>query len=270
MYLIISILAIFVGRTMLAVYFDMPRLFHLFDALTIAGLVVILFKEHSKLTQTDWFLATSLGCVVGAGMYYATLYSAYPFFRVIQSNAVQALMRGVFTFLATLGGLTIMRQGGPILFWAISHGVGRSGRSILFGLTVGVPLSILNVFALQVSEGQVVAWQNSLAAALDALQPAIVEEVIYRFALWGLLWLILRNSMLDRAIWTSGVLAMLIHNYSHFDDLFVQSPLVALGMGLVVAIVWGLPEMLLARCKGLESAIAFHWVQDFARFLAGF
>jgi membrane protease YdiL (CAAX protease family) len=76
--------------------------------------------------------------------------------------------------------------------------------------------------------------------------------------------------MLDRAIWTSGVLAMLIHNYSHFDDLFVQSPLVALGMGLVVAIVWGLPEMLLARYKGLESAIAFHWVQDFARFLAGF
>jgi hypothetical protein len=54
------------------------------------------------------------------------------------------------------------------------------------------------------------------------------------------------------------------------DDLFVQSPLVAIGLALVIAIVWGLPQMLLARFKGLESAIAFHRVQDVARFLTGF
>jgi hypothetical protein len=268
--LTVGLLAVFVIRTMLAVRFDVPRLFHLFDTLTIAGSIVLLLKEHSKLKPADWFIASGLGCVVSAGTYCATLYSAYPFFGIIHSNFGQALIRGAFTFLAMLGGLAIMRQGGPVFFRAISLGVGRSGGSILFGLMVGLPLSILNVFALQVSEGQVIAWQSPLAAALDALQPASVEEVIYRFALWGLLWLILRNSMLDRAVWASGMLAMLIHNYSHFDDLFVQSPLVALSMGLVVAIVWGLPEMLLARYKGLESAIAFHWVQDAARFLAGF
>lgn len=203
-------------------------------------------------------------------MYFSTLYTPYPFFGVIQSHTGQAWIRGAFTFLATLGGLAITRQGGPVLFRAISLEVGRSGLGILFGLTVGLPLSILNVFALQISERQVIVWQSPLSAALDALQPAIVEEVIYRFALWGVLWLILKNSMLDRAVWASGILAMLIHNYSHFDDLFVQSPLIALGMGLIVAIVWGLPEMLLARYKGLESAIAFHWVQDAARFMVGF
>lgn len=63
---------------------------------------------------------------------------------------------------------------------------------------------------------------------------------------------------------------MLVHNYSHFDDLFIQSPWAALGMGAVLALVWGVPPLILARRRGLESAIAFHWIQDVARFLAGF
>ncbi len=54
------------------------------------------------------------------------------------------------------------------------------------------------------------------------------------------------------------------------DDLFLQAPLVALGMGAVLALFWGLPPLILARRRGLESAIAFHWLQDAARFLAGF
>jgi hypothetical protein len=41
-------------------------------------------------------------------------------------------------------------------------------------------------------------------------------------------------------------------------------------MGLVVLIFWGLPPTLLARYRSLEAAIAFHWIQDAARFLAGF
>ena len=68
----------------------------------------------------------------------------------------------------------------------------------------------------------------------------------------------------------AGLLAMLAHNFSHFDDLFIQSPLMALGMGAVLALIWGVPPLLLARRHGLESAIAFHWIQDVARFLSGF
>jgi hypothetical protein len=49
------------------------------------------------------------------------------------------------------------------------------------------------LIALQLSEGKPIACQNPLAALLDALQPAIVEEVIYRFALWDLLWLAMRR-----------------------------------------------------------------------------
>jgi hypothetical protein len=74
----------------------------------------------------------------------------------------------------------------------------------------------------------------------------------------------------DQAAWLSGLLALLVHNFAHFDDLFLQSPLAALGMGLVMALLWGLPPTLLALRRDLESAAAFHWIQDAARFLAGF
>jgi hypothetical protein len=94
--------------------------------------------------------------------------------------------------------------------------------------------------------------------------------VIYRFALWGLLWRILNKSLPEKAVWLAGVLAMLNHNYQHFDDLFIQSPWVAVGMGAALAIFWGIPPMILARKRGLESAISFHWIQDVARFLTGF
>jgi hypothetical protein len=38
----------------------------------------------------------------------------------------------------------------------------------------------------------------------------------------------------------------------------------------VVMLLWGVPPLILARRRGLESAITFHWIQDVARFLAGY
>lgn len=268
--LVVGILAIFIARTLLAAQYDVLRLFEVFDILTIAGAIVVLLKDYARLTAVDWLLAASLGFVVGVEMLFATLYSPYPLFGVVQSNLGQAFARGTATFLACLGGLTIMRQGGPVVFRSANRELGRAGRDLLIGLLIGTPLAVLNIFALQFTQAQSIAWQSPAAALLDALQPAIVEEVIYRFALWGLLWMMLRYSMPDKAVWISGALAMVIHNYAHYDALFVQSPLVAIGMGLVVMLIWGLPPTLLARYRGLEAAIAFHWIQDVTRFLAGF
>lgn len=135
---------------------------------------------------------------------------------------------------------------------------------------VGLPLAVLNAIALQFTQGRSIAWQSPLAALVDAVQPGMVEEVVYRFGLWGLLWLALRRSLPERAGWLSGLLAMLIHNFAHFDELFMEAPLIALGMGLVMGLLWGVPPMVLARRRGLESAVAFHWIQDAARFFAGY
>jgi hypothetical protein len=268
--LVMGILAVFLGRALLSAHANMPYTFHIFDVLTIAASLFVLSKNHSSLRPGDWYIALCLGVVVGLGMLFATLFTPYPFFGLVGSTLGQALLRGVFTTIAILGGLVIMRKGGPVQFHAAAGDWRNAGQGILLGLIVGLPLAVLNIFALQFTQGQTIQWQNPLAAMLDAFQPGIVEEVIYRFALWGLLWQVLRNSQPVHAGWLAGPLAMLAHNYSHFDELFLQSPLFALGMGAILALVWGMPPLLLARRRGLESAVAFHWIQDVARFLADF
>jgi hypothetical protein len=265
-----GIVTIFLVRIMLADTFAMPHTFQLFDMLTVATALIFLLKGFTNLRWADWLVALTLGLVVGIGMLFATLFSPYPFFGLIQSHAGQAVLRGFFTATATLGGLVIMQQGGPIQFHATNGNWHNSGWGVLVGLMIGLPLAVLNVFALQFTQGQPIQWQNPLATFLDALQPGIVEEVIYRFALWGFLWLALRKSLPEQATWLAGLLSMLVHTYSHYDELFLQAPLVALGMGAAMALLWGLPLMLLARRRGLESAIAFHWLQDVVRFVAGY
>lgn len=268
--LCLGIFAIFGGRALLAGFVPLPYSFQIFDTLTVIGASFVLYKDYRVLRKGDWVLALALGLAVGIGMGFATLFSPYPFLGWVKSHWAQAVLRGTFTALAGLGGLVISRQGGPVEFLATNGDWRKVSKEMLLGLAIGLPLAILNVFALQFTQGQSIHWQNPLAALVDAFQPGIVEEVLYRFALWGLIWLWLRNSQPERAVCLAGVLAMLIHNYSHFDDLFIEAPLVALGMGAILALLWGLPPLILARRRGLEAAMAFHWIQDAARFLAGF
>ncbi|NSW51235.1 MAG: hypothetical protein HPY85_01875 [Anaerolineae bacterium] len=268
--LISGIAGVFILRTLLASTNTMPRTFEIFDSLTVAGSLIIFLMNHRSLRRGDWIAAFILGAAICAGMLFSSLFTPYPFFGIVSSNTGQAVIRGLFTTIATLGGLVIMRQQGPVQFHAASGNWSDMRRGILSGLAIGLPLAVLNIFALSFTQGRPIQWQHPFAAVLDALQPGVMEEVIYRFALWGLLWLVLRNPLPQQAIWLAGGLAMLIHNFSHFDNLFLQSPLTALGMGTVLALIWGLPPLILARRRGLESAIAFHWIQDAARFLAGF
>ena len=269
-YLLTGILFIFVARTLLAVRFPVPRLNDLFTAFTLAGSLIVLWTGIAQLRTSDWLIGIGAGLFVGATMYYATLFTPYDFFGVVSSNLAQALVRGVSVFVAMLGGLAIIRQGGPVRVSLARGDLRKTFMSLVIGLAVGAPLAILNVFALQFTQGQPVTWQSPLAALSDAIQPAFVEEVVYRFAFLGLMWKSMRNSMPQSAGWLAGLLALLVHNFAHFDDLWLRAPLTALGMGLVMALIWGLPPTILALRRDLESAIAFHWIQDAARFLAGF
>jgi hypothetical protein len=268
--LLAGIAAIFLGRALLSPHFAMPHTFHLFDLMTTVTVLIFLLKGYTYLRREDWFTALALGLAIGIGMLLVTLFSPYPFLGLATSQGGQAVVRGFITATAMLGGLAIMRQGGPIQLHAANGNWHSAGKGVVLGLMVGLPLAVLNLFALRVTQGQPIQWQSPLAALLDALQPGIVEEVIYRFAWWGVLWLALRKSLPEQATWLAGLLSMLVHTFSHYDELFLQAPLVALGMGAAMALLWGLPLTLLARRRGLESAIAFHWLQDVARFLAGY
>lgn len=270
LYIAAGILFLFVARTLLAVRFPIPRLNDIFTALTVAGSLVVLLKGLGQIKISDWLIGIGAGLLVGVTMYYATLFIPYDFLGIVQGNVAQALARGVCTFIAMLGGLAIMRQGGAVQVSLARKNIRKTFVSILIGLAIGLPLAILNVFALQFTQGQSITWQNPLVALSDALQPALVEEIIYRFAFLGLVWTVLQRSMPQSANWQAGLLALFVHNFMHFDDLWLEEPLVALGMGVVMALVWGLPPTILALRRDLESAVAFHWIQDAARFLTGF
>ena len=269
-FLVVSILTIFIVRTALAARGNPPRFNDLFTAITLAGSLVVWITRHRCLQKSDWAVAIVAGAVVAVTMATATLFSPYPFFGIVRNNVGQAFVRGFYTTVAMLGGLVIMRRGGPVQVLT-STGLWRKlGHNLLLALAIGIPLALVNVLVLQISQGQPIDWQNPLAGGRDALQPAIVEEVVYRFAFLNLLWLALRTSLPDQAAWLSALLAMLVHNYMHYDELFVQAPLVALGMGLAVLVLWGLPLAYLILRRGLEPAVAFHWIQDVARFVSGF
>lgn len=268
--IIIIPLVIFIGRTWLASSSQMPILFDLFDTLTLLGALWVLFRHYRNLTKADWITAFGLGLLIGVLMLFASLFNPYPFFWTVQDRAIQAVIRAGYTTLAALGGLVVMRQGGPVQFHIPALEWRKVGPSLLAGLFVGIPLAGVNVIALKLTQGQAISWQPAGAAFLDALLPGVVEEVIYRFAAWGILWMLLNKSLSGKKVWVSGLLATFIHSFAHFSDLFVEAPLVGLGMGLGIGLIWGLPPLLLARKRGLEAAISFHWMVDAVRFLTGF
>jgi hypothetical protein len=288
--LVLLIAAIIAGRTLLARQWNLPqgnfpRLNDLFTLAAVFGSVGVLIPGfispgYRVLRRKDWLIALALGAVVGVTMLPATLFSPYPFLNSVAGNGGQAAVRGVATAAAALGGLVIYRLGGPVRVRsaAVQAAVGSRAAvgslavllSLAFGAVTGLPLAALNVYALSITQGRPVAWQSPVAALVDALQPGIVEEVVYRFALLGLVWLLLRRSSPHAAGWQAGLLALLAHTFMHFDDLYLEAPLMALGMGAVTGLIWGLPMTLLALRRDLESAVAFHWIQDAARFLAGF
>ena len=110
------LLVIFIGRTLLAAHYDVPRLFELFDSLTILASILVILKGFQQLSSKDWIIAVGLGCFIGLSMLFTTLYSPYPFFGIIKSTTGLAIFRGLFTTIATLCGLIIMRQAGPVSF----------------------------------------------------------------------------------------------------------------------------------------------------------
>ena len=129
--IVLGILAIFIGRTVLAAQGNPPRLNDLFTIITLAGSLAVLLTGYRFLCRGDWIFAIGTGIVVGVTMVFATLFSPFPFFGIVRDNAGQALVRGFSATLAVLGGLVIMRQGGPVQVLSV-HGEWRKlGRNLL-------------------------------------------------------------------------------------------------------------------------------------------
>jgi hypothetical protein len=265
-----GVLFVFTLRTMLAVSGSPPRLFEIFEVLTLAGSLAVLAAGWRTLERSDWLVGVGVGVFLALELQVSSLFSPYPYLDLITDLRLLGLLRGLSAGVACLGGLVIMRWGGPVQVRLARGEWRRALGGLAFGAAVGLPMAVLNLYANSWTQGRPFAWQSPLAAGLDALQPALFEEVVYRLALLGLFWLALRRTWPGRAsAWLAGGLAMLVHTFSHLGDLFVTQPLLALGMGTVMALLWGLPALILALRRDLESAIGFHWIQDAVRFMGG-
>jgi hypothetical protein len=142
----------------------------------------------------------------------------------------------------------------------------NAGMGILFAL----PLAALNNLYFYLNSGSV-QFKPLLASALEALSPAIHEEIIFRFFILALVLYLLRYHLPDRRVTAVAVfLAVIPHSLNHLPELFLQNPLMGLVMLIATSLLFGLPMALLQIKKDLGSAIAFHWFIDFARFWFGF
>jgi hypothetical protein len=262
-------LAVFILRTWLAKNGNAPRVFEIFETFTLAASAGALTMGFRTLTAGDWLTGAGLGLLVGVTMPFATLFNPYPFWG-LDAPATQGILRGGITAVALWGGLVIMRHGGPVRVSLTQGHWRKAAASLVVGVVIGLPVAILNGYANTLTQHRPFIWQSPVAAALDALQPAVVEEAVYRFAFLGLIWLVLRRGWSEKqASWLAGLLSLSVHSFAHVDDQLVTQPLMALGMGSVMALIWGVPPTILALRRDFESAVSFHWIQDFVRFLGG-
>jgi membrane protease YdiL (CAAX protease family) len=146
----------------------------------------------------------------------------------------------------------------------------RIGSSILFGVAAGIPFAIINNLYFYINSHSV-QFQRVFSSAFKALNAGIGEEIVFRFFILALCFTLLKSSETPRLVIIASVtMAVVPHSLNHFPDLFLDNALMGFAVFLANVLLFGLPMAWLQIRKNLETAMAFHWFIDFARFLFGF
>jgi len=178
-------------------------------------------------------------------------------------------IEGLAVWVCYMGGTLLFEQqtGSVSAFEPPLSGLGKSiGLGILFAL----PLVVVNNLYFYLNAGSV-HFQNLFASAFEALSPAIHEEIVFRFFVLALVLRLLQSSASRRWGTVAAIfLAVVPHSLNHLPVLFLENPLMGLFLLTATSLLFGLPMALLQIRRNLETAIAFHWFIDFARFLFGF
>lgn len=246
-----------------------PQLFQVLDTIVLLGSLAVVVRGFRFLHSRDVGLALAFGALLGWLVPHTAFYPLLAWTIPGSADGFVALMHGTGVAIALLAGIVVLRRGGPVRLVAWSGAWKASLAGVGVGAAIGLPLAAVNAYANTLVQGRPFVWQASLLPLLEALEPGLVEEIVYRFALLGIVWLLLRPHWGHRAPWLAGVVALLIHTFAHNGELLLADPLMYVGFGIVLALVWGVPITILALRRDLESAAGFHWVQDAVRFLGG-
>lgn len=140
-----------------------------------------------------------------------------------------------------------------------------AGKSFLWGCVLAVPPALLNLLTLQLSPpSEFDRLFDRWWEPLYAFQPGILEEIWARLLLTTLLYALLRPTSSERpqrALVGSMALAAFIHGAAHFPG-SIANPL----EGIFIALMYGIPLVLLFVKRDLEHAVAYHFFIDFVRF----
>lgn len=153
--------------------------------------------------------------------------------------------------------------------WHVLTGNWRQAvQSFARGCLLAVPPALLNLTLSQGAEEVTFNLQfKKWWQAFYALQPGIVEEVWARLFLTTLLYALLRptrEANPRQALTAAMGIATLLHGLAHFPQ-SLSDPFSA----LFIALMYGIPLVLLYVKRDFEQAIAYHFFIDFIRFLSG-
>lgn len=186
------------------------------------------------------------------------------------SSAFDGILTGGIIFLSYLAGVSLLTQTRPR--FAISET--QTFRSFLLtgllGIAVSIPLAGVNLLYFMNTEGPAL-MENPLWSGFLAINPAVSEEIIFRFLLICLTLFLLREEKSDLIVFLSVLIfAVIPHSLNHLPDLLLENPSAAGVLFVASSLLFGLPMALFQLKKGLFSAITFHWSIDWIRFTFGY
>lgn len=229
-------------------------------ALTVTALVVLVIK---------WRLITLERSLIGVVLAIISASSRW-YSQMNAPSLLDVALEGGSVWLCFMGAALLFKELEPTNVTAFQSPLKKVGLNILFGLVVAIPLAIVNNLYFYLTSHSV-QFQSVFHSAVKALSAGIGEEIVFRFFVLAICLTLLKSSSRPRlATATAVILAVVPHRLNHLPDLFLSNPSQGIVLFLAASLLFGLPMALLQIKKSLETAIAFHWFVDFARFIFGF
>lgn len=226
-------------------------------ALSLTALVVV-FRKRNSLTVGKLNLAILLGLFSGVAHWFR------------DPGLGLSFLEGISVLLCFLAGTALFKDIENLKIPAFQRPLSKIILSILLGIGVAFPLAALNNLYFYLNAGAI-QFQNIFVSALEALSPAIHEEIIFRFFVLALCFHLIPPGVSSKMrLGIALFLAVVPHSLNHLPELFLENPLMGFFMLAATSLLFGLPMALLQVKKNLEAAIAFHWLIDFIRFLFGY
>lgn len=252
----LSLIALFVLMVVSTV-FGPPLLFGI---IVLAIAVFIWLRQPPVRRELAYAAALATVCAVAALPMAAAKFPPLLWAAMQLALVVPCLLAGWGLLRTT--GLASLGLGRSLL---LSDGWRAALTGVLQGAIIGVPWSLLNpLMGGSNNDTWVTSWWQPLAA----LQPGIAEEAWGRMLPVPLLFLLLRrHARMRPALAAAVVVSAYWFAYLHTGRGFGVSTLVST---LLIGTIYALPIAYLWLRRGLETAMGFHFWQDFVRWVVAY